>query len=48
MIVSLSIIVSINIDLSVCFFLHIRDLDIVAQLVEHLHESLVPDAVLFV
>ena len=39
-------IVPTNCDLSVCFLLHIRDLYIVAQLFEHLHECLVHDAVL--
>ena len=41
-------IIPINSDLSVRFLLHIRDLNIVPQLVEHLHEGLVPDAVLLV
>ena len=37
-----------NIDLSVCFLLHIRDPDIVTQLFEHLHKGLVHNAVLLV
>ena len=35
-----------NPDLSVSFLLHIRDLNIVPQLVEHLHEGLVHDAIM--
>ena len=39
-------ITSANPNLSVSFLPHIRDLNIVPQLVEHLHEGLVHDAVL--